>query len=540
MAGRRAPGSRRPAKPALVTALADPRCYGSAVKTVDVVETHISWVFLTGRYAYKVKKPLKLPFLDFSTLKRRRHFCVEELRLNRRLAPELYLDVVPIGGSAKSPRIGKKPAFEYAVKMREFDADARLDRQLRADSVSRAAIAAFAERLADFHRKLAPIRGSAIAGIAAESALRNVEDLGTELRRGRKRELQKLRAWTQRECTRLAGAFGRRVVAGAHRECHGDLHLENLLLRDDTIVAFDALEFDARLREIDVISEAGFLAMDLIAHRRTDLAFAFLNRYLEIDGDYTSVDVLRFYLVYRALVRAKVNAIKRKQNAGPEAGRDPYLRTALELTKVRRPLLLITHGLSGSGKTHVTDELVWRLPSLRIRSDLERKRLHGVAALARTGSAVGRGLYGQKEHDRTYATLGSIADRLLRHGHSAIVDATFLRRADRRAFRDIAAANGARFAILDCTASDAELRRRIVARGRGGRDASEATLAVLEAQLRERDPLDRVRTPVRRRSRYRALDLLREDCRDADSPLALAQPCSRQLRALNGAGCGLR
>jgi predicted kinase len=262
-------------------------------------------------------------------------------------------------------------------------------------------------------------------------------------------------------------------------------------LHDDTIVAFDALEFDPKLREIDVFSEAAFLAMDLIAHRRPDLAFAFLNRYVEIGGDYAGVDVLRFYLVYRALVRAKVGAIKRAQSGAAESKRDPYLGTALELAKKRRPLLLITHGLSGSGKTHVTDELVCRLPALRVRSDLERKRLHGVAALARTGAAVGRGLYAPKEHERTYATLGSIADRLLRRGQNTIVDATFLRRNDRRAFRQIAAANGARFAILDCTASDRELRRRILARGHGGRDASEATLAVLEAQLREREPLDR-------------------------------------------------
>jgi hypothetical protein len=473
-----------------VAALAEPRCYGRTTKAVGVVETHISWVFLTGRYAYKIKKPLKLPFLDFSSLKRRRHFCFEELRLNRRLAPELYLDVVPIGGPPQSPRIGRKPAIEYAVKMREFDSDARLDRQLKADRVPRSAIVAFAERLAEFHRKLAPVRGAAVAGSAASSALRNVADLVRERTSGRKRDLQKLQVWTERECTRLVGAFARRVAAGTHRECHGDLHLENLLMRKGTIVAFDALEFDARLREIDVISEAAFLAMDLIAHGRTDLAYAFLNRYLEIDGDYTSVDVLRFYLVYRALVRAKVSAIKRAQSGGAEGSRDPYLRTALELTKARPPLLLITHGLSGSGKTHVTDELVGRLPALRIRSDLERKRLHGVAALARTGSAVGRGLYSVKDSERTYAALGSIADRLLRRGESAIVDATFLRRADRQVFREIAAANGARFMILDCTASVAELERRIVARGASGRDASEATLAVLEAQLRERDPLD--------------------------------------------------
>jgi aminoglycoside phosphotransferase family enzyme/predicted kinase len=488
---KRARDSRRPERRSLVDALTEPRCYGHAVDAIRVVETHISWVFLTGRYAYKVKKPLKLSFVDFSTLERRHRFCLEELRLNRRLAPELYLGVVPIGGSPEKPRIGRKPAFEYAVKMREFDGDARLDRRLAADLVPRAAFTSFAERLAEFHRGLAPVRKAAVASAAADSALHNVAELGRQLHSGRKRELATLRTWTERECASLAGVFARRAAAGAHRECHGDLHLENLLSHDGTIIAFDALEFDPKLREIDVISEAAFLAMDLIAHRRPDLAFAFLNRYVEVGGDYAGVDVLRFYLVYRALVRAKVAAIKRAQSGSVESKRDPYLRTALELIKKRRPLLLITHGLSGSGKTHVTDELVCRLPALRVRSDVERKRLHGVAALARTGAAVGRGLYAPKEHERTYATLGSIADRLLRRGENAIVDATFLRRNDRHAFRQIAAANGARFAILDCTASDRELRRRILARGDGGRDASEATLAVLEAQLREREPLDR-------------------------------------------------
>jgi uncharacterized protein len=441
--------ARRRSCRSLVTALIDPRCYDHPVDGVRLAETHVSWVFLTGRYAYKVKKPVKLPFLDFTTLKQRHHFCLEELRVNRRLAPELYLGVVPIGGSP--PHIGRKPAFEYAVKMREFPTDARLDRCLAARRLQRPHLVAFAERLAQFHARLPAVRHIAADTVGA-SALNNVVELG-RYARGHARERERLRSWTVRQSARLAGVFSRRIAEGAHRECHGDLHLQNLLWHEGAVMAFDALEFDRTLRDIDVISEAAFLAMDLCAHGRADLAYAFLNRYLEVSGDYAGAAVLRFYLVYRALVRAKVAAIKRSQSGPGETGREDYLGTALALAKSARPSLIITHGLSGSGKTFVTDELVSRLPALRVRSDLERKRLHHLAPLARTGSAVGRGLYAAAESRRTYSALAVTADRLLRDGHHTIVDATFLSRADRLTFRQVAAANAARFVILDCTAS---------------------------------------------------------------------------------------
>jgi len=256
-------------------------------------------------------------------------------------------------------------------------------------------------------------------------------------------------------------------------------------------MAFDALEFDARLREIDVISEAAFLAMDLHAHQRSDLAYEFMNRYLEASGDYDGVDVLRFYLVHRALVRAKVAAIKRAQAPSDEHDDELYLGTALSLCRSTKPLLVITHGLSGSGKTSVTDELVGRLRALRARSDVERKRLHGLEAGARTGAPLGGGLYAAAATRETYAALAAIADRLLRNGQNAVIDATFLQRNERLAFRQVAAANAARFAILECTAPAAELRRRVTARDRRGRDASEANRAVLEHQLSTQEPLDR-------------------------------------------------
>jgi uncharacterized protein len=471
-------------------ALCDPRCYGPGVREVELVETHVSWVFLTGRHAYKVKKPVKLPFVDFGTLKLRKHYCEEELRVNRRLAPQLYIAVVPIGGTPAAPRVGRKPAFEYAVKMREFAATDRLDRRLEGKRLPDAALPEFGARLARFHSSLPPVRGIAPDEIGA-TATRNIDELQSYLGRGSRREVALLRAWTERQCVRLAPIFVLRAAAGAHRECHGDLHLQNLLWRDGKIVAFDALEFDRKLRDVDIMSEAAFLAMDLRAHGRTDLAYALLNRYLEVGGDYEGLEVLRFYLVYRALVRAKVAAIKRTQTAADGHDAERYLATALELRSPTKPLLVITRGLSGSGKTFVTDALVSRLPAIRVRSDIERKRLHGVAFLARTGSPLAAGLYGSAASKRTYAALAEIADRLLRNGENAIVDATFLRRSQRLEFMQVAAANAAHFVILDCTASAGELRNRLLKRAQSGRDASEADIAVLERQLATEEPLDR-------------------------------------------------
>ena len=489
MPGKRARRAKSPARRTLPEALRDPRCYGPDVDEVRLVETHISWVFLTGRYAYKVKKPVKLPFVDFSTLTLRKRFCDEELRVNRRFAPELYRGVVPIGGTLAAPRMGRTPAFEYAVKMVEFPSDARLDRLLAANRVPRSAFAELGARLAELHTDLPRVRRVAVDEIGG-AALSNFDEL--EAVAGMDRHaLAALRAWTERQVRRLRPVFARRAAAGAHRECHGDLHLQNLVCRDNKIVAFDALEFDRKLRDIDVISEIAFLAMDLHAHDRADLAYEVSSRYLEAGGDYGGIELLPFYLVYRALVRAKVAAIKRAQSAADGHEAERYLATAIDLAAPKTPLLVITHGLSGSGKTTVTDELVSRLPAIRARSDLERKRLHGLNPMARSGSGLGTGLYTTAENKRTYAALAEIADALLRNGQNALIDAAFLERSARLTFRQVAAGNAARFAILDCAASPAELRRRIRARANKGRDASEADLAVLERQLSTAEPFDR-------------------------------------------------
>src|SRR4051812_28319970 len=236
----RVQGDAQPDDRTLAAALARPECYGPEVGEVRVVETHISWVFLTGERAYKVKKPVKLPFVDFSTLELRKRFCDEELRLNRRLAPELYIGVVPIGGSRAAPRVGSTPAFEYAIEMRQFPDDARLDRKLEAGDLPAGALLEFADALARFHRDQPPLTPPADAAAATvRAAAANVDELEPYLPDEVER-IAALRGWTKREGKAVLPLLEQRAAQGAHRECHGDLHLENLLVTDDRVVAFDA------------------------------------------------------------------------------------------------------------------------------------------------------------------------------------------------------------------------------------------------------------------------------------------------------------
>jgi len=479
----------------LIRALCDPSVYDHEVEAVHIIETHISWILLTGLFAYKVKKPIRLPFVDFSTLNRRQHFCKEELRLNQRFAADVYLRVVPIGGSVQTPVIDAHPAIEYAVKMRQFPANARMDKRLAQGNVTSADIRALAELIASFHESLVPCRSEDRRGYPVDitrAVLSNLREVKRLLNSPKDTELlTNIDEWTMHVCLRLQGTFSVRKMQGAIREGHGDLHLENLTYWNDRLVPFDALEFDPNLRSIDVMNEVAFLVMDLMAHERSDLAYEFLNRYLEMTVDYTGLGVLKFYLVHRALVRAKVAAIRgSRHGASAPAIFSTYLRFADALTKPASPLLLITHGLSGSGKTTVTEQLISRLPAIRCRSDLERKRLHGLRLSADSGSEVGGGLYTRHASQRTYAKLEHYAACGLRGGLNMIVDATFLRHADRKAFQSLAARENVRIAILDCRAPEAVLRRRIKARGEQHGNTSEATFHVLDYQLSAAEPLD--------------------------------------------------
>ena len=409
--------ARARARPEDDRALRDPHRYPHPVERVELLETHISWVLLTGRYAYKLKKPVSLGFLDFSTLEARRTACEEELRLNRRTAPDLYLEVVPVTGTEAEPRLGGEGrAIDYAVKMREFPQDALLDRVAARGELRLELMDDLAAEVAAFHAQIARAAPGSEFGSPADVIAQARQNFDQLRALGPDREsaaaLQRLAEWTEREFARRAPAFAARRDAGFVRECHGDLHLRNLLLLDGRIVPFDCIEFNAHFRWIDVMSEVAFLVMDLVDHGFATHAARFLDAYLEGTGDYAGLGCLRFYLVYRAMVRAKVAWMRGHQlPAGtPERGRAEgefrdYLRLAERFVALERRALILTRGLSGSGKTVFSGLLVEEIGAIRVRSDVERKRLHGLAAAERTGAAVGGGIYGPDATRRTYARL---------------------------------------------------------------------------------------------------------------------------------------
>lgn len=496
------PSTERPAM-AAIAALLRPEAFPHAVSQLTLRETHLSWVVLTGTYAYKIKKPVKLDFVDASTLELRRHYCEEEVRLNRRLAPELYVDVVPITKVGGRPVIGGDgPAVEYAVRMQQFDAADELPALLASNVVDINQIEMLAESLASFHLKAAvalPERRPEGTEAMYETVLGNAIQLHAQLSGSAAgTNVRRLMDWTCETARLLNGVFHFRAGNGFIRECHGDLHAANIVSINGRLVPFDCIEFDPKLRWIDVMNDVAFLVMDLMSHERADLAFALLSRYLEITGDYEGVRVLPFYAVYRALVRAKVDALTAAQvPARADEFNDRLQRriaAAQSWSAARHPRLILMHGASGSGKSWLSGRLVPVLGAVRMRSDLERKRLAGIDAAQSAAAGVGKGIYSPEFSHRTYSRLDDCAETCLRAGISVIIDAASLEDTDRRLFRALAARTSVPQVIVSCEADPITLARRVMERsGRG--DASDATLAVLDSQLREMDSFDAAEAP---------------------------------------------
>ena len=487
-------------------------------QAVDLVETHISWVLLTRELAYKLKKPVSLGFVDFSTLAARKHFCEEEVRLNKRLAPSLYLGVVPVCGTPQAPRIGGESvnAIDFVVSMRRFPEDAVLQNLLGAGRLVHGQLESFAQRLAAFHRE-AEIAAPLSPFGEPEQTVRTVVGALAHLRaeEGMQKSLQ---TWIEEQGRALRTAWLTRQRNGAVRECHGDLHLANVVLIDDALIAFDCIEFDPALRWIDVMSDVAFLTMDLKAHGRGDLAHRFLDAYLQHSGDYAGVPLLRFYELYRALVRALVCRLRAQSGGSPSQNAKPDYAACAEQWTAKAgaaPRLMITHGLSGSGKSTVAASLLAIAGAIRIRSDVERKRLFGLGPLDRSDDRQLE-IYTPDATRRTFDRLAECARTALQAGYPVIVDAAFLRSGERRAFRALAAELRVPFSILHCRAAEAQLRRRVLARGADGTDASEANLAVLERQLASHEPLGS-------EERADALEII------TDEPVDMASLCRRWL-----------
>lgn len=506
----------------LIAGLLNPAAYAHPVAETRLIETHISWVILAGDYAYKIKKPINFGFLDFSSLEKRHHFCSEEIRLNTRLAPDHYLAVVAITGTAEAPRMeGVGPVLEWAVKMLAFPADATLDREAR---ITAEQIDAIADRIAEFHAGIAAAPPDSAYGLpetVAEPVATNFAQLHGLLKAPNGDTdplLNDLQAWSQREGERLAAHFSARKANGCIRECHGDLHLGNIAWVEGrplspqggcrirkphkaatTPLIFDALEFNPALRYIDVISEIAFLVMDLQHRGQPELAWRLLNRYLEQSGDGCNgcpgIQALPYYLVYRALVRAKVSALQASQSGRDFSECQTYLKLAHRLAHDRRPALVLMHGVSGAGKTWLSQHLLEQLGAIRLRSDVVRKRLFGLkplqdsATISVTGFATTPGgIYSPDASARTLASLLDQTRAALAAGFLTIVDATFIHRGWRAPFQALAEELGVAWQIVSVEAPADILQARIAQRQQNAADASEADAAVLASQLANLQP----------------------------------------------------
>ena len=499
----------------LIAALLKPAAYDHPVQRVQLLETHISWILLTGSFAYKLRKPVQLGFVDFSTAARRRQDCIEEVRLNRRLAPDIYLGVRDIHGPPDQARFhGPGAVIEAAVQMRQFDQEALLPLVLQRQGLDDSAIDALAQRLALFHdaAAVAPAGGTyGSAAMVIAPALANLQVLEESAAMA---ELDPLRHWTETTAEQLTPLFQKRLAAGLVRECHGDLHLGNMALLAGEIVVFDCLEFNESLRWIDPISDMAFLVMDLEQVAQPRLAARLLNGWLAWGGDYDGLHLWRWYLTYRALVRAKVTALRLAQLQppdSPDSGPTLQLRTQLAgyLALARQcckpaahqvaiaagtmpQALLICHGISGSGKSHLARQICDRAGWIHLRSDVERRRLFGrwgVPGGPRWSGEPGADAYDPAVSQHLYEQrLPACAEAILVAGYSTVVDATFLKSSQRAVMVALARRCGIPIVILACCVTPSLARRRLAERQQQGGDASEANASVLEHQLQDQQP----------------------------------------------------
>lgn len=491
MAERPSPTSATQIAEALPACMLDARAYPHPATHLRMIETHLSWVFLAGAFAYKVRKPVTLDFVNFGSLAARRADCDEEWRLNRQLAPDLYLGVVPISRDAVSGAVhmnGHGEPFDYAVCMRRFHQRDVLSEMARNQQLGPETIDPLADLIADFHGA-APVAPPSSDYATPARIRRTLEDcaagvaaLSTDAQRT-SATLSLLR----QHADRLDKAFASRRRTGHIRECHGDLHLGNIVMVEGRPTPFDRLEFSAPLRWIDTMYDVAFLFMDLVASGLAGLAYRLINRYLERCGDYGGLAVLPFYAAMRALVRARVLLERAHQLENDPELAAPHRDEAHRLLDLARDLLsrsdgciILMHGLSGSGKSTQAAQLMEAECMIRVRSDAERRR--GICA-----NAVDR--YASHAIDQTYRRVAAICRIGVRAGFPMIADATFLAHGQRSRFFTLARRLGAPFAIVDCAAEPEVLRVRIRARMHAGRDASEADLSVLDAQMATQQPL---------------------------------------------------
>lgn len=480
-----------------------------SVEQTKLLETHISWVILTGQWAYKIKKPIRLDFLDYSTLDLREKYCDRELQINCVWAAEIYQDVVPIYEHSGCLRVGTsddqqrdgEELVDYAVRMHQFPQTALLAEQLKTGAITPEVVEPLGEEIARLHLRIdsIPFHAALVRDGAIEPAIENCDYLLNELSQndsdyGRATEIKR---WTLEMIERLEPLMQRRARGGSVKACHGDLHLGNILYLNGRFVPFDGVEFNEAFSQVEGLDEIAFLVMELSEHGYRRHARRLINRYVETTGDYESLSLLRYFLVYRAMIRAKVDLIRQTQCFRRESSADPsgrprlssdgrrYLDYAETLLQKSSPELWITYGLSGSGKSTASTKVIETRGCLRVRSDVQRKLIACRDPYEKTAVNELSELYSAEMNTLTYQRLWTIADQILQSGFGVIVDATFLRQELRKPFQELASQHGVAFRILVCEASKEELKTRLENRGI---DPSDADSSVLESQFQSAQP----------------------------------------------------
>jgi aminoglycoside phosphotransferase family enzyme/predicted kinase len=489
----------------LIRALRNPNIYPESERPprVEMIETHVSWLFFAGEYVYKVKKPVDFGFLDFTSLAKRVRYCHEEVELNRRLSPDVYLGTVDIREDGGSYSIdGPGQTVEIAVKMRRLPKDGWLANRLARGEATAEDLRRIARRIAEFHQ--AAETSSEVSRIGGLEAVRfNTEEnfeqthpyVGSTVS---SEAYDTIRAYTWTFLERRESLFHQREREGRIRDCHGDLHLAQINL-EDGISFIDCIEFNPRLRYGDVAVDVAFTAMDLDFHGRPDLADTFIAEYVAQSGDPGVLEVLDFYKCYRAYVRGKIESLRSDQNGLGPHHRGPirdrargYFDLAKSYATPDGPALIIMTGLMGTGKSALAEALVKRLDAALISSDRVRKELAGLTPEERREVSWGEGIYAPDFSERVYETLHRRALERLRSGQLVMVDASYQYRSWREAASRAASSAPSRFLIVETACPLDVVRHRLEDRRARRTDPSDGRLALLETQRAHFEPVDEV------------------------------------------------
>ncbi len=456
----------------LLDHLKNPSLYGSDVDNVNVLQTHISFVALTGEYAYKIKKPVNFGFLDFSTLEKRKQFCKEELRLNKRLCPDIYLDVIPLTQNNDHLELnGKGPVVEYAVKMKEFPQDKIMTTLLKKGAINEKTIENLCSILVDFYRRntsTEEIKRYGTRDAVKKNIDENFEQTASVVGKTISKETYAyLKQANEQFFQKNKDVFSQRIAAGTIQDCHGDLHSGNIVV-DDDICIFDCIEFNKRFRYCDVASDIGFLAMDLDYQNHPYLSSNLIQMYVEKSGDTGIFNVLNFYKSYRAHVRGKVIGFKLNDPTIDDAEKQDTVTTAnkyyalskyyaslflLDLTN-EKTLLFMVSGLTGTGKSTLSLKIAIDYHAQRLNTDVIRKELAGIDKYQRHHDPMNTGLYAPEKVSTTYETVMEKASTLLKQGYNVVLDATFQKKKYRALAQKVAARHNARFVALHCVSPD--------------------------------------------------------------------------------------